>query len=61
MPHVYRSSDAYVDSVSLLADYSRVAELHTPHGHRHISEFTHTVGGGEAAQKIVALAGETTD
>lgn len=45
-------SDAYVDSVSLLGDYQGVAEIHLPHGHRHISEFTHAIIGVAVAKKI---------
>lgn len=49
------NSDAYVDSAALLSDYSKVGELHVPHGHRHISEFTHTIIGVAAAKKIRSL------
>ena len=52
------NSDAYVDSIDLLLDYSGVAELHLPHGHRHISEFTHTVIGTDTAKKIISLEEE---
>jgi lysophospholipase L1-like esterase len=45
-------SDGFVDGSSLLADYLGVAEIHVPHGARHISEFTHTVLGLEAAKQI---------
>ena len=48
-------SDAYIVSDSLLADYIGVAELHVPHGHRHISEFTHTILGVAVANKIESL------
>ena len=52
-----RYSNAYVDSVALLSGYSGVGELHVPHGHRHISEFTHTIVGVAAAKKISSLTG----
>lgn len=48
-------SDGYVASDSLLADYAGVAELHVPHGHRHISEFTHTLLGVSVAKIIRSL------
>ena len=48
-------NDAYVDSPVLLSDYSEVGELHLPNGHRHISEFTHTIIGIATAKEIVSL------
>jgi len=59
LPLALRYSDAYVNSVSLLAEYSKVGELHSPHGHGHISEFSHTVIGVAAAKNIQSLV-ETT-
>ena len=55
VPVLSENSDAYFMSDLLLADYSGVAELHVPHGHRHISEFTHTILGVAAAKKIREL------
>ena len=52
VPVIASNSDAYFVSDALLADYSGVAELHVPHGHRHISEFTHTLLGVAVAKKI---------
>ena len=52
-------SDAFIDSTNLLSKFSGVTEIHVPHGHRHISEFTHAVIGVAAAEKIVALLGQT--
>lgn len=49
-------SDGYIFSKSLLADYIGVAEIHRPHGHRHISEFTHTLFGVSIAKKIISLS-----
>jgi lysophospholipase L1-like esterase len=48
-------SDGYVVSDSLLDDYAGVAEIFLPHGHRHISEFTHTLLGVSVAKKIRLL------
>jgi len=45
-------SDGFVDSHALLADYFGIAETHMPHGAQHISEFTHTVLGFDAAKQI---------
>ena len=49
-------NDAYIDSTEVLADLNGVAELHVPHGHRHISELTHTLLGIAAAKEIIALS-----
>jgi len=48
--------DGYIFSESLLFDYSGVAEIHRPHGNRHISEFTHTLLGVAIAKKIILLS-----
>jgi hypothetical protein len=53
-------SDAYIDSKILLDDYSAIAEIHRPNGHRHISEFTHIILGSAAAKRIDALLGRRT-
>lgn len=52
LPTVINNSDAYFTTDMLLSDYVGVAELHVPHGHRHISEFTHTLFGVAVAKKI---------
>jgi hypothetical protein len=52
LPSVKPLADGYIDSPALLADYQRVVEVHRPHGHRHISDFTHAVLGVAAAKKI---------
>jgi hypothetical protein len=49
---VQEFSDAYVDSEAILAEYVRAAELHRPNGHQHISEFTHSILGVNAAGQI---------
>jgi lysophospholipase L1-like esterase len=36
-----RMADAYLDFADYLRSYLGVVEIHVPHGHRHISEFTH--------------------
>lgn len=48
-------SDGTIFSESLIADYVGVAEIHRPHGLRHISEFTHTLLGVTIAKKIILL------
>ncbi len=40
-------------SAKVLDDYNGVVRLHVPHGHRHISEFTHSFLGVEIAKYIV--------
>jgi lysophospholipase L1-like esterase len=52
---VEQFSDAYIASDSLLADYQGVTELHVAHGHRHISEFAHSVLGVAVAKQIQAF------
>jgi lysophospholipase L1-like esterase len=55
LPTIVNHSDAYIISDSLFGDYAGVAEFHVPHGHRHISEFTHTLLGVAVAKKIKSL------
>ncbi len=42
-----------VSSRELLGEFDGVAEMHVPHGHRHISEFTHTLIGVELGRRIL--------
>jgi hypothetical protein len=42
-----------VGSRALLGDFEGAAELHLPRGHRHISEFTHTLIGAELGRRIL--------
>jgi hypothetical protein len=42
----------FVPSEALLAPYAGIAEMHVPHGHQHISEFTHTLIGAELGRRI---------
>jgi len=48
-------SDGFIFSESLLNEYVGVTEIHRPNGHRHISEFTHTLLGVAAAKKVGLL------
>jgi hypothetical protein len=54
-PVVQSSTDIFIDSNTLFDSYIGVAELHVPHGHRHISEFSHTLIGAEVGRQILAL------
>lgn len=54
-PVVQSSTDIYIDSNALFDSYVGVAELHVPHGHRHISELSHTLIGVEVGRQILAL------
>ena len=49
-------SDAFIDSNVAFADFRNIAELHVPHGHRHISEFSHTVLGIQACNAILGMS-----
>ena len=42
----------FVAAESLLEPYAGVAEMHVPHGHQHISEFTHTLIGAELGRRL---------
>jgi hypothetical protein len=42
-----------VASRQLLGEFDGVAELHVPHGHQHISEFTHGLIGVELGRRIL--------
>ncbi len=46
-------SDGYLDSELLLGDYRGIVDIHVPHGHHHISPFTHAVLGVASAKEIV--------
>lgn len=46
-------SDLYVDCEVVLEDYQDVVQIHVPHGHTHISEFTHSILGVSLAKHIV--------
>ncbi len=52
LENISELSDIYVDGSALLINYSDVAELHRPHGSRHITEFSHIVLGVNAAKQI---------
>lgn len=43
-----------ITSQSLVEDFAGVAELHLPHGHRHISELTHLRIGAEVGRRLLA-------
>ena len=45
-------ADGFVDTTGLLADFLGAAEIHVPHGQRHISEFTHTLIGVEIGKHV---------
>jgi hypothetical protein len=51
-----RNSDAFIDSTELFAKYAGAAELHLPHGHRHISEFSHALIGIEIGQQVLRVS-----
>lgn len=48
------AGDEVLSSDEFLADYRGVTDIHVPHGHRHISEFTHTMIGAAVAKRIAA-------
>ncbi len=46
-----------IEAGALLGPFEGVAEMHVPHGHQHISEFTHILLGVEVAQRIAKRIG----
>ncbi|MCC5870693.1 MAG: hypothetical protein JJU27_19510 [Gammaproteobacteria bacterium] len=54
-------SDAYIDSEQLLGEYQYVAEIHVPHGHNHISEFSHTKIGAAVGTIIDRASGMSSN
>ena len=52
---VRHASHRFIDSEEVLGKYRNVVEIHVPHGHRHISEFTHATLGVAAASEIMTL------
>jgi len=52
---VRTSSDAFISSENVLSKFRNLTDIHVPHGHRHISEFTHTLLGTAAGSAIVGL------
>ncbi len=48
-----------VGSNPLFKSYEGVAELHAPHGHHHISEFTHTLIGHEIGRRLLVPGGRS--
>ena len=54
--NIKNNSDGYISSKSLIAEFAGVAEIHRLHGHRHISEFTHTIFGVSIAKEIILLS-----
>lgn len=54
------NSDAFLHSRDVLGDTQDLSQLHVPHGHRHISEYTHRAFGAAIAERIAAaLAAES--
>ena len=51
---IINNCDIFVKGEEVLEDYKKVVEIHKPHGHRHISEFTHCLLGVRIAKEIIA-------
>ena len=59
-PYKFQQSVAFekrdlelVSSIELLKPFEGAAEVHLPHGHNHISEFTHALIGAELGRRIL--------
>lgn len=48
------SNIEYISSTDLLGKYDGAAEIHVPHGHHHISEFTHALIGTGIGHRLIA-------
>lgn len=48
------TSDVLLSSDDVLGKYRGAAEFHVPHGHHHISEFTHAIYGTAIGETIMA-------
>ncbi len=46
-------SDVFIDSRELFLPYAAAVELHLPHGHKHISEFSHALIGVAVGQQLL--------
>lgn len=55
-PQFRKSSDRFISSEEVLGDVGGILPLHRPHGHAHITEFTHALFGIAVAREI--LCGE---
>lgn len=53
MQRLDRAGVEVINSASLLADYDGAPEMHVPHGHQHISEFTHALIGVEIGRRVI--------
>jgi hypothetical protein len=50
-----------VDSEALLQSFDGAVDFHVPHGHRHISEFTHAAIAAELGRRITASRASAVD
>jgi lysophospholipase L1-like esterase len=55
LPTIVEYSDAFIQSDSLLTDFVGTAEIIRPHGHEHISDFTHLLLGVSTGKEIVTM------
>jgi hypothetical protein len=60
-PAFRAGSDRFLASEDYLAGYWNVVPLHVPHGHRHISAFTHAILGVAVGREIGAMLGPAGD
>jgi hypothetical protein len=52
-PAFRANSDLLIASEEVLADFRGVVPIHRPHGHAHITEFTHALLGVAIARAIL--------
>jgi hypothetical protein len=55
MPHFRSNSDVFVNSEEVLGPYQNLIEIHVPHGHNHISEFSHAILGATVGATILKM------
>ncbi len=59
VPFLRKHADAYLASQDVFTEYNGVAEFHVPHGHRHLSAFTHAVYAAALGRTVMDFAHET--
>ena len=59
VPFLRKHADTYLASQDILGEYNNVANFNVPHGHRHISAFTHAVYAAALGRTVMDFAHET--
>jgi lysophospholipase L1-like esterase len=57
-PSLRQHADVYLTSQEILSEYDDITEFHVPHGHRHLSAFTHALYAAALGKTILGFASE---